>query len=125
MIITDDLSLSLSLSLYTYIGIHSNVYFIRLFCLPLNHFSFLHIYKIDYSGIKPDGNLYSLRAIKKALKNKVGFTPRVTWNKDLKNEGIFQLYQIFFCVDKQAKFIECPVVKEDLNCAEMIKFPIY
>ena len=91
-----------------------------------------HINKIDtHSGkIKPDGRLYSLNSVKKALKGKTGATPRVTCNEDPNNKGVFQLYQIFFCVEAKGKnFIECPSNLPNLparaKCTQKIKFHVY
>ncbi|BAF25707.1 ribonuclease 3 [Oryza sativa Japonica Group] len=75
-------------------------------------------------GIKPDYQLYNTAFIKWAVNQKLGVTPGVQCR-----DGPFgkkQLYEIYLCVDKDAKsFIDCPVLP-NLSCpAEVLFHPFH
>ncbi|XP_027347581.1 ribonuclease 1-like [Abrus precatorius] len=77
------------------------------------------------NGIKPDGNLYSVSNITRAIKEATGFGPGITCNTD--PSGTRQLIEIYLCVDKSASnFIECPILPKGIrSCAENVEFPIF
>lgn len=75
-------------------------------------------------GINPDYKLYNTEFLKWAVNQKLGVTPGVQCR-----DGPFgkkQLYQLFLCVDKDAKtFVECPTLPE-LHCpAEVVFHPFH
>ncbi|CAN1187830.1 Ribonuclease 1, partial [Linum perenne] len=73
------------------------------------------------SGINPDGQTYTLTAIKTAIQSKVGYTPFIECNKD--DSGNSQLYQVYLCVDSSgSNLIECPVYPHG-KCGSDIEFP--
>jgi len=75
------------------------------------------------SGIKPNGGSYSLRSIKGAIKDAIGFTPYIQCNED--SSGNSQLYQVYLCVNTSASdFIDCSVFPRG-RCGSEIQFPSF
>ncbi|OIW02132.1 hypothetical protein TanjilG_06727 [Lupinus angustifolius] len=75
------------------------------------------------AGIKPDGESYTLSAIKEAIKKGVGFTPYIECNVDKSRNS--QLYQVYLCVDASGlNLIECPVFPRG-QCGSSIEFPTF
>jgi len=74
------------------------------------------------AGIKPDGIEYSLRDIKKAIRQSTGELPGIDCNTS--DEGKHQLFQVYICVDKSdaSTVIECPIYPHS-NCPSMVVFP--
>lgn len=73
------------------------------------------------AGIKPDGGFYSVDGITGAIRDATGFTPGIECNVDESSNG--QLYQIYMCVDTNARdLIECPVYPRS-KCSSRIEFP--
>ncbi|KAJ1290603.1 hypothetical protein BS78_02G256800 [Paspalum vaginatum] len=75
-------------------------------------------------GIEPDYKLYSTEMIRWAVSQKLGVTPGLQCR-----DGPFgkkQLYQVYLCVDTDAKtFIECPKMPK-LSCPDAVVFhPFY
>ncbi|RRT38502.1 hypothetical protein B296_00041522 [Ensete ventricosum] len=76
---------------------------------------------LDKKGIKPSLlHIYGASDIEKAIGEGIGATPVIRCSKGLL--GLFQLYEIYICVDKDGKtIIECPV-KPRFTCSEEILF---
>ncbi|KAL2643279.1 hypothetical protein R1flu_010866 [Riccia fluitans] len=74
------------------------------------------------AGITPsNGATYDVSAVQKALGNAIGFTPGVECNTANNKDN--QLYQVYICVDKDAKtFIECPVYPNG-KCKSKVHWP--
>ncbi|XP_008802596.2 extracellular ribonuclease LE-like [Phoenix dactylifera] len=75
------------------------------------------------AGIEPDGGFYSVSSISRAIKDATGFTPGIECNVD--ESGNTQLYQVYVCVDANAKdLIECPVYPRS-KCSSSVEFPTF
>ncbi|XP_008783985.1 extracellular ribonuclease LE-like [Phoenix dactylifera] len=75
------------------------------------------------AGIEPDGGFYSVDSITGAIRDATGFTPGVECNVDESSNS--QLYQIYLCVDTNARdLIECPVYPRS-KCSSRIEFPTF
>ncbi|XP_010937158.1 extracellular ribonuclease LE [Elaeis guineensis] len=73
------------------------------------------------AGIEPDGGSYSVDNITRAIRDATGFTPGIECNVDESSNS--QLYQIYICVDTNAKdLIECPLYPRSM-CSSQIEFP--
>ena len=93
-----------------------------LLLLPCNN-ALISTAGICETGISPDGGSYSLRSIKGAIKDAIGYTPYIECNVD--PSGNSQLYQVYLCVDTSAtQFIECPVFPKG-KCGSEIEFPTF
>ncbi|XP_031101340.1 extracellular ribonuclease LE-like [Ipomoea triloba] len=76
---------------------------------------------LENAGIKPDGNVYEVGAIKEAIKAGVGVSPVIECNADASK--VSQLYQIYICVHPNGKdIIECPTTLKR-NCNTTVEFP--
>ncbi|KAL5722820.1 ribonuclease T2 [Ranunculus cassubicifolius] len=73
------------------------------------------------AGIQPDGKLYSLTSISRAIAQGTGFTPGIECNVDA--SGHSQIYQIYMCVDTSgSNLIKCPLLPRG-GCASQVAFP--
>nr|XP_004297299.2 PREDICTED: extracellular ribonuclease LE-like [Fragaria vesca subsp. vesca] len=78
---------------------------------------------LQSTGIKPNGESYTLADIKAALKNAIGYTPYIECNVD--ESGNSQLYQVYLCVDTNGSdLIECPIFPHG-KCGSSIEFPTF
>ncbi|KAL6601675.1 hypothetical protein ACP70R_044895 [Stipagrostis hirtigluma subsp. patula] len=76
--------------------------------------------RLASKGIKPDFGLYSVKGIKKIIKNGIGATPVIQCSKGPFDK--FQLYQIFVCVrEEDGEFIDCPAPPK-YTCSDEILF---
>ncbi|KMT07054.1 hypothetical protein BVRB_6g153830 [Beta vulgaris subsp. vulgaris] len=77
------------------------------------------------AGIRPNNQLYSLKAVKEAIARGTGFHPWVVCNKN--SQGISQIWQVAMCVDRTGtRLINCPFVpKGQGDCKSQIKFPAF
>lgn len=76
-----------------------------------------------FSGIYPDYDLYKVDDIKSAIREVLGLTPAIRCSKG--PFGKFQLYEVYFCVDKTGStLIECPVYPK-FTCSDKILFHPY
>ncbi|KAL4194723.1 hypothetical protein AMTRI_Chr05g60880 [Amborella trichopoda] len=75
-------------------------------------------------GIVPDGRLYQLADIKKALKIELGEEVGIRCSTNL--EGNFQLYEVYVCIDKHdaTSVIPCPSLP-NFKCSDEIRFPTF
>eukprot|EP00850_Spirogloea_muscicola_P003701 SM000015S01201 [mRNA] locus=s15:521494:523148:+ [translate_table: standard] len=75
------------------------------------------------AGITP-GASYNLRDITDAIEGYTGYTPAIECNKDEARRP--QLYQIYICVDADARtFIDCPVFPKVRACPKIVQFPSF
>ncbi|CAN6441720.1 unnamed protein product [Victoria cruziana] len=73
-------------------------------------------------GITPDGRNYSFTSIQEALENGIGQKVAVQCSK-IYNTNIYQLFRIFFCVDKSdaSTIVSCPF-ESRYRCTDEVVF---
>ncbi|XP_020523957.1 extracellular ribonuclease LE-like isoform X1 [Amborella trichopoda] len=73
------------------------------------------------AGIVPNGRLYQLVEIKKALKHELGAVVGIRCSTNLERE--FQLYEVYVCIDKvdATSLIPCSSLP-DFKCPDEIRF---
>lgn len=87
-------------------------------CLLLSHQPYLA------AGIHPDGGFYSIKSIRSAIGDGIGYTPGIECNVD--ESGNSQLYQVYLCVDTSAaNLIDCPVYPRSKCSSSSIEFPTF
>ncbi|KAG1330051.1 extracellular ribonuclease LE [Cocos nucifera] len=74
---------------------------------------------LSKKGIYPDYNLYNLTDIQSAIAEGIGVTPDIRCSKG--PFGKFQLYEVYICVNKVGKFVECPGF-QGFTCSSSILF---
>ena len=78
------------------------------------------------AGITPNNQMYSLKAVKKAIARAIGgLHPWVDCNHDA--QGKSQIWQVSVCVDKSGtRLVNCPFLPKGRGvCAARVKFPSY
>ncbi|TKW36018.1 hypothetical protein SEVIR_2G412700v4 [Setaria viridis] len=76
------------------------------------------------AGIVPSATeTYSVSSVSDAITQGTGFTANLDCNRDADGES--QLYQVFMCVDREAKrLIDCPLHKRS-KCSDQVKLPLF
>lgn len=75
--------------------------------------------RLKAAGIEPDFGLYSLKVIKKAFQTGIGAAPVIQCSKGPFDK--FMLYQLYFCVNENGTFIDCPDA-QTYTCSKEILF---
>ncbi|KAH9603533.1 hypothetical protein KSS87_003826 [Heliosperma pusillum] len=77
------------------------------------------------AGIRPNNQLYPLKAFKKAIAQATGFHPWIDCNHN--SQGQSQIWQVSMCVDRTGTRLKnCPFLPRGPgNCASKIKFPSF
>ncbi|PON31220.1 Ribonuclease T2-like [Parasponia andersonii] len=71
--------------------------------------------KLKNTGIEPNGESYTVKAVENAITRAIGVTPKIKCRPD--NWQQLQLYEIYFCVNTTNHFFPCnPSLDHQANC---------